>query len=376
MYEFIPDNPYLLLTPGPLSTSKGVRNALLRDWCTWDADYNEEIVQNIRRRLAALATGNVKDYTVVLMQGSGSFSVEATLGSVVPPAADGRILIIANGAYGKRMVQIADVLRLNYVEYALSETAAPRPDEVAALLDENTDITHVALVHCETTTGMLNPLPEIARIVKAKDKIFILDAMSSFGGIPMDVNALGIDFLISSSNKCIQGVPGFAFVIAKRDELQKCEGNARSLCLDLYDQWKEMDKSGKWRYTSPTHIVRAFYQALDELEAEGGVAARYARYRENQKLLVEGMAELGFQALLGSDLQSPIITSFLYPDPKFDFGTFYKQAKARGFVLYPGKISQADTFRIGNIGEVYPDDIKRLLAVIRELKNMPESGKN
>ncbi|GHU60019.1 hypothetical protein AGMMS49975_28490 [Clostridia bacterium] len=179
---------------------------------------------------------------------------------------------------------------------------------------------------------------------------------------------MGIDFLISSANKCIQGVPGFAFVIAKRAELQKCEGNARSLSLDLYDQWKEMDKSGKWRYTSPTHIVRAFYQALDELDAEGGVAARYARYCENQRLLTDGMRALGFEPLLPKNLQSPIITSFLYPHPNFDFNAFYSQAKTRGFVLYPGKISQTDTFRIGNIGEVYPDDIRTLLDIIRELK--------
>ena len=366
MYDFIPDNPYLLLTPGPLSTSKGVRNALLRDWCTWDADYNEDIVQNIRRRLVALATDKTDDYTVVLMQGSGSFSVEATLGSAVPR--DGKVLIIANGAYGKRAVKMADVLNLNHIEHALPEIQTPDPAHVAALLQEHPDITHVVIVHCETTTGMLNPLPEISRIVKARGKTLIVDAMSSFGGIPMDARELGIDFLISSSNKCIQGVPGFAFVIAKREALQKCEGNARSLCLDVYDQWKEMDASGKWRYTSPTHIVRAFYQALDELEAEGGVAARHARYTENQALLVEGMAGLGFTALLPREMQSPIITSFLYPRPDFNFGLFYKQAKAQGFVLYPGKISQADTFRIGTIGEVYPDDIRRLLSVIRDIR--------
>jgi len=332
MYEFIPDNPYILLTPGPLSTSKGVRNALLRDWCTWDADYNEEIVQNIRRRLVALATYKTEDYTVVLMQGSGSFSVEAMLGSTT-----GKMLLITNGAYGKRAVKMADVLKLDYIEYATAETEQPDPEKIASILEETTGITHVFLVHCETTTGMLNPLNDIARIVKQHNKTFIVDAMSSFGGIPMDANELGIDFLVSSSNKCIQGVPGFAFVIAKRDELQKCEGSARSLCLDLYDQWKEMDKTGKWRYTSPTHIVRAFYQALDELEAEGGVAARYKRYCENQKLLVEGMANLGFQALLPADFQSPIITSFLYPRSVFDFNAFYQRVKARGFVLYPGK---------------------------------------
>ncbi|MDR0302673.1 MAG: 2-aminoethylphosphonate--pyruvate transaminase, partial [Treponema sp.] len=318
MHEFIPDNPYLLLTPGPLSTSKAVRNALLRDWCTWDSDYNEDIVQNIRRRLTALASkARPEDYTVTLIQGSGSFSVEAVLGTAVPQ--NGKLLIINNGAYGSRMILMAKVLKLNFIEYSVIETETPDPKALSKLLSENTDVTHVALVHCETTTGILNPLPEIARVVKEHGKIFILDAMSSFGGIPLDMADYGIDFLVSSSNKCIQGVPGFAFVIAKKEELIKCRDNARSLCLNLYDQWKEMDKSGKWRYTSPTHIVRAFYQALDDLEAEGGISARYGRYKENQRLLVEGMSTRGFQALLPAHLQSPIITSFLYPYPDFDF---------------------------------------------------------
>jgi 2-aminoethylphosphonate-pyruvate transaminase len=365
MFDFIPDNPYILLTPGPLSTSKGVRNALLRDFSTWDSDYNEDIVQNIRRRLVALATEKTEAYTAVLMQGSGSFSVEATLGSVIPR--EGKVLIITNGAYGKRIVQMADILALEYIEYALSEIETPDPARVSALLEEDPCITHVVLVHCETTTGILNPLAEIAAVVKSRGKVFIVDAMSSFGGIPMDVAALGIDFLISSSNKCIQGVPGFAFVISRREALQKCEGNARSLCLDLYSQWKAMDKSGKWRYTSPTHSVRAFYQALDELEAEGGVQARYTRYQENQRLLAAGMTELGFKVLLPVKIQSPIISSFLYPNSDFDFNTFYKQVKAQGFVLYPGKISQADTFRVGNIGEIYPQDIKRFLNALQKI---------
>ena len=365
MYDFIPDNPYILLTPGPLSTSKGVRNALLRDWCTWDCDYNEDIVQNIRRRLTALATDNTADYTTVLMQGSGSFSVEAVLGSAMPH--NGKLLIITNGAYGKRMVEMAKVLKIDHIEYALPETERPDAGKLSSLLEKNADITHVALVHCETTTGMLNPLDEIAEIVNSHGKVFIVDAMSSFGGIPLDADCPGIDYLISSSNKCIQGVPGFAFVIAKTSQLEKCKGYARSLCLDLYDQWSQMDGSGKWRYTSPTHIVRAFYQALDELEEEGGIQARYARYCENQRLLVEGMAKNGFEALLPKEFQSPIITSFLYPGADFVFEEFYYKVKSRGFVLYPGKISNADTFRIGNIGEVYPDDIRRLLDVIGEV---------
>jgi 2-aminoethylphosphonate-pyruvate transaminase len=368
MHDFIPDNPYLLLTPGPLSTSKGVRNAMLRDWCTWDADYNEGIVQGIRRRLVSIATADAENYTAVLMQGSGSFSVEACLGSAVPRG--GKVLILRNGAYGERMAQMARVLGLDSVEYRVDETEALRPGCVAAMLSECPDVTHVAFVHCETTTGILNPMEEIAGVVKSEGRTLIVDAMSSFGGIPFDAGRLGIDFLISSSNKCIQGVPGFAFVIAEKEGLSRCEGNARSLCLDLHGQWKEMDGSGKWRYTSPTHTVRAFDQALDELEAEGGVRARYARYRENQRTLVDGMRKLGFRALLPDKLQSPIITSFLYPSPDFDFNAFYKKAKAKGFVLYPGKISKADTFRIGSIGEVHPKDMHRLLDAIAEITGL------
>jgi 2-aminoethylphosphonate-pyruvate transaminase len=324
---------------------------------------------NIRRRLVSLAAGNPDDFTAVLMQGSGSFSVEATLGSAIPK--DGKALFITNGAYGKRMVRMADALKIAYIEYAVPETQTPDPERVSAIIEKNPGITHVALVHCETTTGILNPLAEIASVVRQHKKTFIVDAMSSLGGIPMDASDAEIDFLISSSNKCIQGAPGFAFVIAKREKLRKCAGNAHSLCLDLYDQWTEMDDSGKWRFTSPTHIVRAFYQALDELEDEGGISARYARYHENQTILTDGMEKLGFKALLTKSLQSPVITSFLYPDDTFDFGAFYGQIKARGFVLYPGKISQANTFRIGSIGEVYPEDMRRLIDVVREVRGHP-----
>ncbi len=365
MYDFIPDNPYILLTPGPLSSSKGVRNALLRDWCTWDDDYNLDIVQNIRERLVRLATPNFEEYTAVLMQGSGSFSVEATLGSVIPE--NGKLLIITNGAYGKRMVSMAKVLKLNLAVIEYCETEIPDVSDVAEMLERDADITHVAMVHCETTTGILNPLEKIAKVVKHANKLFIVDMMSSFGGIPVDAYELGIDYLISSSNKCIQGVPGFAFVIARKTELLKCAGNAHSLCLDLYDQWREMNPTGKWRYTSPTHIVRAFYQALNELEEEGGIEARYERYKLNHKTLVEGMSKLGYKVLLSEKVQSPIITSFIYPKADFDFKGFYKKVKENGFVLYPGKISKADTFRIGNIGEVYPEDIKRLLEVLASI---------
>lgn len=358
-------NTYLLLTPGPLSTSESVREAMLKDWCTWDDDYNLEIVEVIRRKLVALATTQ-SGYTSVLMQGSGTASVEATIGTVMLPT--DKLLVIDNGAYGARIAQIAEYLNIACHVISPGETAQPNLEEITQVLTSDSAITHVAVVHCETTTGMLNPIAEIAKLAKQHGKRVILDAMSSFGGIPMDTGEMDIDFMISSANKCIQGVPGFGFVIAKRSELEQCQGRARSLTLDLYDQWQCMEKNrGKWRFTSPTHTVRAFYQALLELESEGGIAARYQRYHTNQQKLVKGMRTLGFTPLLPENLHSPIITSFYSPtDSDYQFGEFYQRLKQQGFVIYPGKVSNADCFRIGNIGEVYPQDIDRLLSAMQQ----------
>lgn len=358
--------PYLLLTPGPLTTTETVKSAMMSDWCTWDKDYNEGIVEVIRRELVGLATSRPEEYTAVLMQGSGTFCVEATLGSVVRP--DDYLLVAANGAYGKRMGTIAEYYKLNCHVMRFEETKAVDPKVIDEYLTAHPEVTHVSVVHCETTTGVLNPLAEIAAVVKRHGKVLIVDAMSSFGGVPVDMAALGIDFMISSANKCIQGVPGFGFIIARRSLLEQCKGVARSLSLDIYDQWETMEKGhGKWRFTSPTHVVRAFMQALTELKEEGGIAARYARYRENHRTLVEGMRSLGYRTLLPDEWQSPVITSFYYPTADFDFNTFYQKLKAKGFVIYPGKISQADTFRIGNIGDVHPDDFRRLVDTIREM---------
>lgn len=357
-------NEYLLLTPGPLSTTETVREAMLKDWCTWDDDYNKDIVEVIRTKLTRLATKQA-GYTSVLMQGSGTASVEATIGSAITPK--GKLLVVDNGAYGARIAQIADYLNIETHVIAPGEISRPNLDEIASTLEQDTAITHVAIVHCETTTGMLNPIEAVIKLAKQHDKTVILDAMSSFGGIPMDIGELGIDFMISSANKCIQGVPGFGFVVAKQSELEKCQGQGRSLSLDLYDQWHCMEVNhGKWRFTSPTHTVRAFYQALLELEQEGGIEARFNRYHTNQKTLVEGMRSLGFRTLLNDDLHSPIITSFYSPEHSdYQFKAFYNRLKEQGFVIYPGKISNADCFRIGNIGDVYPSDIERLISAVK-----------
>ncbi len=359
------DNDYLLLTPGPLSTSPTVRLAMDRDWCTWDDDYNHGVVTPIRRRLVQLATSACPDeYTCVLMQGSGTFSVEATIGTAVP--SDGQLLVLANGAYGNRLAQIAERLNIDHIVHDSGELDPPDLRRLEEELDGRPDLSHVVVVHNETTTGMMNPLDDIAGIVKSRDRVLLVDSMSAFGGVPLDVGELGIDYIISSANKCIQGVPGFGFIIARRSLLEQTRGQARSLSLDLYDQWRVMeDGQGKWRYTSPTHTVRAFYQALQELDEEGGIEARHARYAENQRRLVEGMERLGFQCVLPKAYHSPIITSFLNPDhPDYEFRRFYDLLKQQGFVIYPGKVTGVDSFRIGTIGHVFPDDIDRLIDAV------------
>lgn len=357
---------YLLLTPGPLSTSQTVREAMLQDWCTWDKDYNEGVVTPIRKGLLAIAGLDGDEYTDVLLQGSGTYCVEATIGAAVRP--EDKLLILANGAYGKRMAQIADYYHLDYVLVSLHETELVTGEVARRALEEHPGITHLSMVHSETTTGLLNPIEEVAEVIKGRGITFIVDAMSSFGGVPIDVKGLGIDFLVSSANKCIQGVPGFGFILAKKEKLMATKGNARSLSLDIYTQWEAMEKGGgKWRFTSPTHVVHAFYQAMKELNEEGGIAARYKRYQENHRVLVEGMRGLGFETLLPDNAQGPIITSFLYPSADFDFASFYARLKEKGFVIYPGKISDADTFRIGNIGDIFPKDMEALIQAIKEI---------
>ncbi|MFM4985182.1 2-aminoethylphosphonate--pyruvate transaminase [Aeromonas veronii] len=357
---------YLLLTPGPLSTTATVRAAMLQDSCTWDADYNQGVVEPIRRELVRLATGPEyqSDYSVVLLQGSGSYVVESVLGSAI--GVDECLLIINNGAYGARMGEMARCLGLRHHELDCGETTRPEPAAIEAMLARHPEITHLAMVHCETTTGMLNPLEEVAALCQRRGIRLIVDAMSSFGGIPIDMGRLGIEFLISSANKCIQGVPGFGFVIARRVALAACAGRARSVSLDLHAQWQTMEQQGgKWRFTSPTHTVLAFAQALRELDEEGGIEARHQRYSENQRTLVAGMAALGFAPLLPEKWQSPIITAFYSPaHPDYRFADFYQRLKGQGFVIYPGKVSQADCFRIGNIGDVTPARVRCLLAAM------------
>ena len=355
---------YKLLTPGPLTTTETVKKEMLFDHCTWDDDY-KKITLSIREKLLELAHVSEPEYTVVLMQGSGTFGVEAVLTSVLGEGET--LLIAANGAYGERMGDIAAHGKIPYLMYREEYDKVPSAERIQAILEEHPEITHVSMVHSETTSGILNDIASVAKVVKTAGRTFIVDAMSSFGGVDIPVGELGIDFLISSANKCIQGVPGFSFIICRRDKLIESKGKARSLSLDLYDQWETMNKDGKWRFTSPTHVVLAFAQALKEMEEEGGIPARAKRYRENNRLLIEKMEAMGIRPYIGEEYQGPIITTFFYPEHhQFSFQNMYQYIKDRGYAIYPGKVTDADTFRIGNIGEIYREDIEKLCQIMKE----------
>src|SRR5688572_139966 len=352
----------LLFTPGPLNTSAAVKEAMLRDVGSRDKDFIE-VVRGIRRRLLELGgVSQQKGYEAVLVQGSGTFGIESVLSSAIPQTA--KILILVNGAYGERMVKIVARYGLAHEVLRCAENEVIDAGRVREKLADAA-ITHVAVVHCETTTGILNPVNEIGAVTREAGRIFIVDAMSSFGAIPINLETAGIDFLVSSANKCIQGVPGFSFVLAARDELQKCKGIARTLSLDLYEQWRGLELDGQFRFTPPTHTLLAFAKALDELEREGGVSGRNRRYAANQKLLVTGMKELGFVPYLAPAVESPIITAFYYPaHSNFRFEDFYSRLSEQGLVIYPGKLTAVECFRLGNIGDLFEADIRELLDAI------------
>ncbi len=360
----------ILFTPGPLTTSRTIKQAMLRDLGSRDFEFIQRVA-DIRARLLQLGGVAKGEYEAILMQGSGTFSLEAVVSSTLPP--DGKLLVIINGAYGRRTEAIAQMLKIPTVALSYPEDCTPDLRQVEATLADDSTITHVAVVHCETTSGILNPAKAIGAIVKQAGRRYFVDAMSSFGAVPLDLAGWGVDYMVSSSNKCIEGVPGFGIVLARRAALLQTEGYARSLSLDLLAQWRGLEKDGQFRFTPPTHALMAFHQALLELEAEGGIEARGARYRANHETLIAGMRALGFEEYLKPEDQSYIITSFRYPrHPNFRFEQFYKALNEKGYVIYPGKVGSADCFRVGSIGRIFPSDIRDLLAAIRE--TMTEMG--
>lgn len=357
-----------LLTPGPLTTSDETKHAMLHDWGSRDATFIET---NARMRRSLLDIANAADtHVCVPVQGSGTFAVEATLGTVIPK--DGKALILINGAYGHRMVKILSYAGRDCTTYETPEDTPPDPAELDRILGADKAITHVLAVHCETTSGILNPIADIAEVCEKHGKSLIIDAMSAFGAIELDAKKVAFDAVMASSNKCLEGVPGMGFAIIRKSVLEGCKGNAHALSLDLYDQWTAMEKNAQWRFTPPTHVIVAFDSAIQQFQKGGGVAGRFKRYTENRDILISGMRKLGFETLLPDNLQAPIIVTFQMPeDPNFDFETFYDRLKDQGYIIYPGKLTVAPSFRIGCIGALGADEMRGALAVIEAvLKEM------
>jgi 2-aminoethylphosphonate-pyruvate transaminase len=353
-----------LLTPGPLTTSAGVKSAMLHDWGSRDSEFIA-INAQVREQLVALAGGE-GTHVCVPVQGSGTFAVEATIGTLVPP--DGKAAILINGAYGQRIARICDYFARHHVALESAENVPNDPVALDRLLKQDPDITHVVAVHCETTSGILNPIEAIAEVTARHGRALIIDAMSAFGALAIDAREVVFDALVASSNKCLQGVPGMGFAIIRRAALETCAGNSPSLSLDLHAQWTAMDGNGQWRFTPPTHVIVAFHKALQEHAQEGGVAGRYRRYRRNLDVLVRGMRELGFVTLLPDEIQAPIIVTFHAPDDEnFVFERFYDRLADRGYVIYPGKLTVADTFRIGCIGQLGETEMRGALQAITEV---------
>ena len=353
-----------LLTPGPLTTTRATKEAMLRDWGSRDVEF---IAMNarVRARLLELVHGE-GSHVCVPLQGSGTFIVEAMIGTLVPPA--GKLLVLVNGAYGRRMVRICEYYRRACVVQEAAEDQPVDPAALDAALAGDSAISHVVVVHCETTSGVLNPVEEIAAVTAGRGRRLLVDAMSAFGAIGLDARRVVFDAMVASANKCLEGVPGVGFAIVRRDALEEARGQAPSLSLDLHDQWASMEKTGQWRFTPPTHVIAALDRALEQHAAEGGVAGRGGRYRRNCDLLVSGLRALGFATLLPDRLQAPIIVTVRMPaDPRFDFETFYQALSGRGYVIYPGKLTVADSFRIGCIGALGEPEMRGVLAAIREV---------
>jgi 2-aminoethylphosphonate-pyruvate transaminase len=356
----------LLLTPGPLTTGKRVKEVMVHDWGSRDATFLK-INTEVLTRLPEVVNGGT-DYVTVPMQGSGTFAVEAMLTTFVP--ANGKVLVLINGAYGQRAKKILDIAKRGVVVHETPEDTPPDLAKVEGLLKADPAITHIFTTHCETTSGILNPIVALGALAQKYNKGYLIDSMSAFGALPLDAQAIKPDAIAASSNKCIEGVPGLGFVIARKAALEKTAGNATTLVLDLHDQWKNFEKTGQYRFTPPIHVIVSFHQALMEFFEEGGQPGRNKRYSENCRVLINGMRELGFQTLLGDNLQAPIIVTFRMPaDPNFKFQAFYDALKDRGYVIYPGKLTVADSFRIGCIGRLNADHMRGVLGVIREILN-------
>ncbi len=358
----------ILLTPGPLTTSLQTKLAMLRDWGSWDTEFNA-VTARVRASLLSIVHGE-QSHVVVPLQGSGTFSVEAAVATVVPRS--GHVLVLDNGAYCKRAAKLTTMMDRRCTVMPFADHEAVSPSALRDKLAADPSITHVMLIHCETGAGVLNPLPAVADVCAEFGKGLIVDAMSSFAALEIDARKVRFDALVAASGKCLEGVPGMGFVFIRRAILDGCAGQSQSLAMDLHDQYVYMEKTGQWRFTPPTHVVVALAEAIAQFEAEGGQPARLARYTRNYEALVSGMQALGFKPFLDPAVQAPIIVTFHAPaHPNYDFKRFYDAAKERGFILYPGKLTQVETFRVGCIGAITPVEIEQAVhAVALALKEL------
>lgn len=338
---------HLLLTPGPLTTAHSTRAVMQRDWGSREPDFIA-LTQRLRDGLLAVA-GSPAGYSAVPLQGSGTYAIEAVLATLIGP--DDRVLVMSNGAYAKRIATIAQRLGREVDVLDFDELDALDSDALDAALAADPRITHVAVVHGETSSGRINPLERIAEIVAAHGRMLLVDAMSTFGAVPIDLPGLSITALVASCNKCLEGVPGVAFAIVRSADLERAAGRCASLSLDLHAQWRGFEDNGQWRFTPPVQVIAAAVEALRLHAAEGGVAARQARYAGRARQLVDRMAGIGIDALLPADVQSPCIVAFRIPeDPSLRFEAAIEHLRSEGIAIYPGKLTVARTFRIGCMG--------------------------
>jgi len=362
------DRDHILLTPGPLTTTLRTKLAMLRDWGSWDADFNA-VTASLRSRLLDIVHGH-DSHVLVPLQGSGTFSVEAAVATVVPR--DGHVLVLDNGAYCKRAARLTQMMGRRATVLPFAEDEPVSAAALDAKLAADPSITHAILIHCETGTGVANPLAEVAAVCERRSVGLIVDAMSSFAALPIDARQVRFDALVAASGKCLEGVPGMGFVFLRKAILDGCAGNSQSLAMDLHDQHVYMEKTTQWRFTPPTHVMVALSEAVTQFVEEGGQPARLARYIDNCRTLVDGMAQLGFKPFLRPEVQAPIIVTFHAPsDSRYDFKRFYAAAKARGFILYPGKLTQVETFRVGCIGAIGRNEMQQAVnAVADTLREM------
>jgi 2-aminoethylphosphonate aminotransferase len=353
----------ILLNPGPATTTDTVKKSLVvPDICPREREFSV-LLNEIRNDLVRIVHGD-DQYTSVLFAGSGTAVMDSVINSVIP--GNKKIAVIVNGAYGERLVRIARTYKIPCLPIIFDWREKPDLKKLDRLLKNDTSVCCVALVHHETTTGILNPITEVGRIVKKYNCTYIVDAISSYAGIPIDIKESKADFLLSTSNKCIQGMAGLAFVVCKKSALESIKNyEKRSFYLDLYNQYDYLEKTGQTPFTPPVQIAYALKQAIKEYFEEGG-DRRYARYTENWKTLRSGLLDLGFTLLLKEDQESHILLTVIEPEAKnFDFEKMHDYLYDLGFTIYPGKLKQK-TFRLANMGAIYPADITAFLTALKE----------